>query len=213
VAGGYANTASGSAAVVPGGWYNTAQGDYSFAAGRRAKANHDGAFVWGDSSDADVASSATNQFVARAVGGVTFYTNVELSTGVSVAAGGGSWSSASDRDAKDNFATVDGQALLARLAEVPVLTWNYRAQDASIRHMGPMAQDFRAAFRLGEDDKHIATVDADGVALAAIQALYQLSQERDRVIRAQGEKIDQLARKVDELQARLARLGHALSGK
>ena len=32
-----------------------------------------------------------------------------------------------------------------------------------------MAQDFRAAFGLGEDDKHISAIDEGGVALAAVQ--------------------------------------------
>ena len=54
-----------------------------------------------------------------------------------------------------------------------------------------------------------ATVEADGVALAGVQALYQLSREKDRVIKAQGEKIEQLAREVDELRARMARLEQA----
>jgi len=199
VGGGSGNTASGDYSAVAGGSANTASAAYSFAAGRRAKANHQGAFVWGDSTDADMASSGTNQFIARAVGGVTFYTSTDLLAGVTVAGGGGSWSSVSDRNAKQNFAPVDGAGLLARLASIPVLTWNYKAQDASIRHLGPMAQDFYAAFQVGEDDKHIATVDADGVALAAIQALYQRSVEKDR-------KIQQLTQEVDELRARLTRL-------
>jgi hypothetical protein len=74
VGGGYGNTASGYAATVPGGRDNTAQGMYSFAAGRRAKANHPGAFVWADSTDADFASTADNQFAVRATGGVSFTT-------------------------------------------------------------------------------------------------------------------------------------------
>jgi hypothetical protein len=75
VGGGYGNTASGYAATVPGGRDNTAQGMYSFAAGYRAKANHQGAFVWADSStDADFASTANNQFAVRATGGVSFTT-------------------------------------------------------------------------------------------------------------------------------------------
>jgi len=70
IGGGYTNTASGNYATVPGGRRNTAYGDYSFAAGRRAKANHDGAFVWGDSTDADFTSTANDQFLIRASGGV-----------------------------------------------------------------------------------------------------------------------------------------------
>jgi hypothetical protein len=70
VGGGGHNTASGWSATVAGGYYNTASGDQSFAAGRRAKANHDGSFVWADHTDADFASTDTNQFLIRASGGV-----------------------------------------------------------------------------------------------------------------------------------------------
>jgi hypothetical protein len=72
VGGGSSNTASGSYAVVAGGRDNTADGEYSFAAGWRARANHNGAFVWADSTDADFASTGTDQFLVRATGGVSF---------------------------------------------------------------------------------------------------------------------------------------------
>jgi hypothetical protein len=203
VSGGTDNSASGQSATVPGGYMNTAQGAYSFAAGCGASALHDGSFVWsGKSSDCLnpplVSSTAVNQFIVRAAGGVAFYTSANMSTGCSIAAGGGSWSCTSDRHAKTNFADVNGRALLTRLATVPILTWNYKTQDATIRHIGPMAQDFYAAFGVGEDNKHIATVDADGVALAAIQALYKLSLEKDRRIAELERPLDELQRKLEE---------------
>ena len=93
--------------------------------------------------------------------------------GVQLAAGSGSWSTLSDRNLKANFAAVDSRDVLQRLVALPVSTWNYRAQGPSIRHLGPTAQDFKAAFGLGEDDRTISVVDEQGVALAAIQGLYQ----------------------------------------
>ncbi len=54
---------------------------------------------------------------------------------------------------------------------LPISKWSYKVEDGSVRHIGPMAQDFAAAFGLGSDDRSIGTVDADGVALAAMQAL------------------------------------------
>ena len=63
--------------------------------------------------------------------------------------------------------------MLDKVAELPVSTWSYKAQGPDIRHIGPMAQDFTAAFGVGEDDRHITSVDADGVALAAIKGLDQ----------------------------------------
>jgi hypothetical protein len=84
VGGGYGNTASGYGATILGGYYNTASGDYSTAAGNRAKANHNGAFVWGDSTAADVASTATDQFVIRATNGVSLTVDAGPVKGVSV---------------------------------------------------------------------------------------------------------------------------------
>jgi hypothetical protein len=86
VGGGHTNTASGEYATVPGGTGNDANGNCSFAAGRRAKANNDGCFVWGDSTDANVVCTTANRWKARASGGVYFYTKSDLSTGAYLAA-------------------------------------------------------------------------------------------------------------------------------
>ena len=99
----------------------------------------------------------------------------------------------SDRSAKENFSEINPRLILDKLAAIPIQTWNFKEEPDAVRHMGPMAQDFRAAFNLGKDDKHIATVDADGVALAAIQGLYQLMLEKDK-------QIGQLQRQVRQLQ-------------
>ncbi|MBM4467192.1 MAG: hypothetical protein FJ014_16835, partial [Chloroflexi bacterium] len=209
VGGGEANMASGYRSIVPGGVSNWALGDHSFAAGRRAKANHQGTFVWGDSTDADVASTGNNQFIVRASGGVYLYTSSDLSTGVYLAPGSGSWTPIpvpSDRNLKENFTPVDGQEMLARLAEIPITTWNYKSQDPAVRHIGPMAQDFYAAFSLGEDDEHISTVDADGVTLAAIQGLYQLLQEKEAQVASLSSQVASQQAEIDDLGTRLAAL-------
>ena len=214
IGGGWDNTASGEAAIVPGGQGNTAQGDYSFAAGRYANAFNQGCFVWGDSSNSDVACNDDNGWVARASGGVYFYTSSDLSTGAYLAAGSSSWTpipSPSDRNLKENFVLVDGQEVLERLAEISITTWNYKAQDRCIRHMGPVAQDFYAAFGVGEDEHHISTVDANGVALAAIQELYAQNQALEAENAAlQGENAVQ-QEQIDDLEARLGALEQAMT--
>lgn len=131
-----------------------------------------------------VTSYSDYTFSVRAHGGVRFYTTGIMNSGVELFNGSSAWSPMCDRDAKENFAPVDGRDVLARLAQVPLSTWNWKSQDPAIRHMGPMAQDLHAAFGLGESDKRISTVDADGVALAAIQGLHQLLQEKDVEIEA-----------------------------
>ncbi len=171
------NSANGHYSTVPGGRANKALGGYSFAAGFNAKAVHGGTFVWADAYGTEFVSTAGNQFSVRASGGTRIYSNVSLTAGVTLAAGGSSWSAVSDRNMKENFQTIDGEKLLKNLGSIPILTWNYKAQDQSIRHIGPMAQDFYAAFNVGEDDKHITTIDADGVALAAIQELIKQNEQ------------------------------------
>jgi hypothetical protein len=212
VSGGLLNSANGSDATVPGGEGNVAAGNYSFAAGRRAKADYQGAFVWADSTDADLHSERDDQFRVRANGGVRLDVNsggwvniwqagtgrlLDTSTGAFLSQGG-MWTNASARAEKENLAPVDGREVLRRLAQLPIATWNYKTEDPSIRHMGPMAEDF-SVFGLGQDNQHIGTVDADGVSLAAIQGLYQLSQE-------QAARICQLEEQNAALEGRLAAL-------
>ena len=193
VGGGLGNLASGYIACVPGGRYNRAAGDYSLAAGNRAKADHEGAFVWADSSSNDeVLSTAANQVTFRASGGFRIFTDATLTNGVRLAHGGGSWISISDRHAKENFAPVDTEAVLERVAALSVQTWNYRTQSPDIRHIGPTAQDFHAAFAVGESDTGITGVDADGVALAAIQGLNRKLERENAALKARLEKLEQL---------------------
>lgn len=98
------------------------------------------------------------------------------------------------------FAPVDGQTILSRLVAVPIQTWNYKSQDPSIRHIGSMAEDLYKAFGVGEDNKYINRVDADGIARASIQGLYQIVQEKDNQIATQQQKIESLEVTVKKLE-------------
>jgi hypothetical protein len=104
---------------------------------------------------------------------------------------------------KENFTRVDPDDILKRLERMEVTTWNYRAQDDAVRHIGPMAQDFYESFRVGEDNRHITSSDADGVALAAIQALH------GHVKALESENAD-LKVKLTETDRRLRQLESAL---
>jgi hypothetical protein len=216
VGGGYNNTASNFAATVGGGRDNTAAGDYSFVVGRRAKnndTNHKGVFLFADSTDADFNSTLANEFAARANGGFRFVS----SSGTCTTTGGG-WSCTSDRNAKTNFAMVDARQVLLKVSGLPIQTWSFK-DNTAIRHMGPMAQDFYAAFGLGQDDKTISTIDLDGVALASIQGLYHLLQEKDAEIAVLEKQVATLQSRnaaqqaqIDDLEARLAALEKRLGG-
>jgi hypothetical protein len=350
VAGGRGNMASGDSSTVAGGLQNNAAGSYSFAAGRQAKANHSGAFVWADGTGSDLASTAPNQFLIRAAGGVSLtggtvdigsaavirggqlvmqgasdhyfawfrpgeydfrmisegtfpnrsLTIGDFTTGTrqdrlsitsagNVGIGTGSPTTAlgvnggitanylvcpsvditgnagplfggdgkilnvyntnnvstidhyamtakgstaikatsisgniarlgtpsyagdftgslrvsgtvtangvlltSDRNAKMDFAPIDAKEMLRRTVALPLERWSYTNAPA-VPHIGPMAQDFYAAFNLGEDDKHIFTVDADGVAFACIQALHGLLGEKEAEISELKKQVAALA--------------------
>jgi hypothetical protein len=348
---GAGHSLAGLFATIPGGRSNVAAGQYSFAAGHRARAGHDGAFVWADSTDADFGSGATNQFLIRAGGGVGINTNnpagkalsINGAVGISgtntlefgadipgkhpnagkigyqtftpgaldiVGAGtnvasrrikfwaergavfngtgtnslvvvsntvdeptslafaapfstwrvgqnkppdapnafdsffiyqqsagatrllitdtgrigigtnnpaypmhlasgafcsvGGQWTSVSDRNTKEDFRPIQPRDVLAKVAGLPITQWRYKAETNGVRHLGPTAQDFHAAFGLGESDRAIGSVDADGVALAAIQGLNEVVREKDAEIRA-------LKTKTHELENRLKRLEQRVS--
>jgi hypothetical protein len=273
-------------ATIPGGVNNNAT-NYAFAAGRRAKANHQGAFVWADSQNADFTSTASNQFLIRASGGVgigtaspqanlhvagstvlqglttpssaaatnllnigsgaiadgfrngisffeagnatamsfgydgtggssqnalriyntsgadlfTFQANGNLGVGtnnpqqklhvIGNILATGTVTGSSDRNAKENFTPVDPREVLEKVLSLPITRWNYKA-DSGVPHLGPMAQDFYSTFAVGMDDKHISMVDADGVALAAIQGLNQKLNEKDAEIQQLKQRLDKL---------------------
>ena len=213
VSGGYGNIAEGSHSSVLGGLGNVAAGDYSFAAGRQGivRPEHSGSFVFADSTDSEFTSTAADEFAVRATGGVRLVTAVDSAgsplAGVVLSPGSGSWSSLSDRAAKTNLVPVDGGLLLEQLVDLPISTWSYLGQDPSILHLGPVAQDFHSIFGLGDDDRHISAVDADGVALAAIQGLYQRVIEQGSVIDVQQRQIAALEERVEVLEASQAGRG------
>jgi len=214
IGGGEANVATGYASTVPGGEINTAAGDFSFAAGTGALALDQGSFVWSDSHGfvTPTVSMGIDSFVARAAGGFYLWSDPSATTGVALFPGAAAWAPMSDRNLKENFSAVDGREVLARLVELPISTWNYKAEAPSIRHMGPMAQDFHAAFGLGEDERHIPTVDADGVALAAIQGLHAIVQEQDARIAQLEADNAALQQRVESLEQENAALRDALDG-
>ncbi len=195
VGGGAQSIASGANATVPGGYQNVASGNLSFAAGYNAHATNNGAFVWSDDTGTFTASTAANQFIVRASGGFIFYSSTAGGVGAQLPAGSGSWSSLSDRNAKDDFTPVNPETVLARVASLPMSTWSYKTEPG-VRHVGPMAQDFYAAFKVGEDNRHIGDVDEGGVALAAIQGLNQKleseAKEKDAEIQELKQRLEAL---------------------
>ncbi len=102
-----------------------------------------------------------------------------------------SFVTSSDRNAKENFQSIAPRDVLDRVSRLPISRWNYKVDKRS-EHIGPMAQDFHAAFKVGMDDKHIATVDEEGVALAAIQGLNEKLNEKDAEIESLKQRLEKL---------------------
>jgi hypothetical protein len=126
--------------------------------------------------------------------------------------GGGSVTS--DVNAKKDFTAVNPQEVLAKVAALPITEWSYKTEEA-IRHVGPMAQDFRAAFNLGADDKHIAIVDEGGIALAAVKGLnekldVQLKQANVQ-LQAKDAEIQALKQRLDRLEQVLSRMDNQVA--
>jgi len=111
----------------------------------------------------------------------------------------GSLTQNSDRNTKKNIEAVNPVQVLETVAELPISSWQFKNDTEKSRHLGPMAQDFYAAFGLGRDEKGIAPGDMSGVALAAIKGLYTIGKEKDAKIA----ELETIAKKKDTKIAHL----------
>lgn len=179
------------------GFGSHATNNYTLAAGRAARANHLGSFVWSDGGGTTTSSAVNNSITMRARGGFRFLTG-SGTAGAQLAAGATSWSALSDRERKKDIQPLDGRVVLDKLASVPISTWHYDFESGEgTPHIGPMAQDFKAAFYPGRDDKTISTLEIDGVALAAIQGLNEKLEEE---LRIRDEENAELKRELAEIR-------------
>jgi len=99
----------------------------------------------------------------------------------------------SDRNAKRDFSQVSPSQILGEVLQLPISEWSYK-DDPTTRHVGPVAQDFYGAFKIGTDDRHIAPIDEGGVALAAIQGLNQKLEQKETEITELKQRLDTLER-------------------
>ena len=246
IGGGGGNTAMGSWSTIPGGRDNSAAADYAMAAGHQANASHPGAFVWAGGNTQPYNSFDPSRFHIYASNGCSIDYSAQragdgggnrwVAIGIPFIAGdtikawngahltdGGTWANASDRNRKTDFATVDTRLVLEKLATLPVQSWRYTNEVAGLQHLGPTAQDFRGTFGLGNDDQSITTVDANGVALAAIQGLnkkVEINTRNEEVrnrnleekLQRKEVELGELRRELSELKELVQRMSHYLEG-
>jgi hypothetical protein len=209
------NTAVGYEALINNtdGFYNTAYGSYALAGSSGGEGNiaigyaagyglttGSGDIYIGNTGDGTSFSQTENNIIRIGTEGTqtaTYLAGTVYANGVALT---------SDRNAKEHFQPVDNQAVLAKVAALPLTEWNYKTDKAGVQHIGPMAQDFHAAFQLdGADDKHISVVDEGGVALAAIQGLNQKLQDELNREDAENAKLKQqndlLAERLNQVEA------------
>jgi len=208
ISGGASNQANGWYCVVPGGRLNVAAGTNSFAAGNRAKATNDGAFVWADLQEADFTSTGTNQFLIRASGGVGIGTDSPQFAlhvnGDAGKPGGGAWSVASDARLKKDIRPLE-QAL-ARLLKLHGVTYEYK-NPAAVHELpgqqtGLIAQEVEKVFpewvETAQDGMRRLSVR--GFEALTVEALRELRTEKDEQISARDAQINALEKRLSALE-------------
>jgi hypothetical protein len=235
VGGGLNNTAGKFTATVGGGQSNTASEDFgTVPGGGFGAAEETSSFVWNDSTgyhsipntSSDGLSSnkavddepvtGANTFSVSATGGVRFITGSASNPNVTyIPNESAGWTTTSSRAVKTNIDPVDPEDALAGVEEMEVTTWEYDndGDGAGTTHIGPMAGDFHEAFDVGSSDEHINSINADGVAFAAIQGLSAKLDETQAALdgaRAElderDEHIEKLERDIDSLREENERL-------
>jgi hypothetical protein len=233
---GDSTSASGEASTAMGyntkaaGFRSTSMGDntlatadYTTAMGFNVGAGKTGSFIIGDHSTGALTSTNNdNEFMGVFAGGYRLFTTRSWGKGVYMDGNTSGWTNYSDRNLKENFRPVDGEDLLLKIRSMSITEWNYKQSDPSVKYMGPVAQDFHAAFHLGGTDSlGINSICIDGVNMAAIQALENRTAELKQKAGELQEKTAELQQKTvefetmkaefAELKSRLARVEQALS--
>jgi len=230
IAGGMNNTVSELAATISGGHDNTVTGSNSVVCGGAGNDNAGSGSVilGGTNNEIDAAASYSmafgNQIEVNNSWRVIFFDHlnsgrfglnrdgfhgidhpIHVGTGTSNGNGahltaGGTWTNGSSRTFKENFQPLDTQELLAKIATMPVESWNYKNTDE--RHIGPVAEDFVQAFDVGttnedgtRDNQYLATGDVAGVALLGVQELLKQNEEL-------RQNIEQMKREIEALKSR-----------
>ncbi len=112
----------------------------------------------------------------------------------------------SDVNKKENIRVVDGTSVLDRLAQLRIARWNFKDDAAHTDHVGPMAQEFHAAFGLGDDPTRISPLDVGGIALAGVKELQQQAHDYHAEVASLQQQLGEKDRQLEEMQARMGRL-------
>jgi hypothetical protein len=222
ISGGRQNLAQGHYSIIPGGHLNSTLGDYSFAAGRRAKAVHNGSFVWADGTNADFTSTGVNQFLIRAGGGVGIGTNnpggfMLAVNGTAAKPGGGSWSNFSDKRLKRDIKQIE-PGILDHLLTLRGYTFEYLAHAIENRlalpgrQVGLIAQEVADVFPewVDTDDEGYFVVTERGTTALFVEALRELRKEKDGELEILNNRLSDKNNRIHELEHRIESLENLL---
>lgn len=214
-----AGTAIGNNVYVSGstGWAMgrnlTVNSPYSAATGQNAHSGgYLGCFIYGDGSTSDtVYNTSSHQFMIRAAGGTVIYSSTDLTMGVQLAPGGGSWNMVSDRNKKYAIEALKIEECFQKIQELTLYQWKYKNQSQT--HIGPMAQDFYGLFQVGESNKYINSLDADGTILFGIKDLNKRVLGLKTNISVITEEINSQEISLDEMELKIKELNEKLDNK
>jgi hypothetical protein len=209
IAGGAENSIAGFYAAIPGGLADTLDVDanYAMAFGYGVYGNTEYRAIFFDSThpgtirincdDREVNGAPGDAIIVAGTLGFDNGNGAYLSAG-------GDWMSSSSRSVKENFRPLDGNEILDKLSRVPIERWDYVGTNE--HHIGPMAEDFVAAFDVGSslddgtrDNKHLSARDVAGVALIGVQELSRITQE----LRKKTDELDELRAEMTRMRALL----------
>ena len=125
----------------------------------------------------------------------------------------GVWNNASDVNKKENFVTLNDSEILSRVDNLAVTRWNYKGDDPSIQHIGPMAQDFYRTFHVGNDSVSISTIDPAGVALVSVKALHAQGKALQQQNVDLTSKVSSLASQNQVMQGQLLDINQSLASQ
>jgi hypothetical protein len=157
-----------------------------------------------DQQDAKIAQLEANMASSPPVLSQNNHVQLDSAGNMTLAGGltlNGTLALSSDSNMKDNILGVDTSAILASVASLAISSWNYKTEGIGVQHVGPMAQDFKARFGLGQNDTTLSTLDLSGVALASIQELNKQVAQKDDDIAALTAQVDTLSTQLSAVEA------------
>jgi hypothetical protein len=108
----------------------------------------------------------------------------------------------SDREAKTGIEQVDKQSILDKVVAMTINEWSYKETPNS-RHIGPMAQDFYAAFQTGDSNRRLATLDVGGVAIASVQALNEKLENQNQELTERNVSLEERIALLETMMSKL----------